>query len=143
MLSDIKAYQSEIAGQRPPSKNYPSCCTRVVCLQRIIFDFDQQLPCLYTFRQNALSLMTGWFGGPSKFTKWIKKKSFTGLVSFDSPPRGGKKLLLTGWFGGSSKFTKQIKEKAVSLVWLVLSSHPRVKRNCYLKNDSLLKSVST
>ena len=40
MLSDIKAYQSEIAGQRSPSKNYPSCCTRVVCLQRIIFDFD-------------------------------------------------------------------------------------------------------
>ena len=62
-----------------------------------------------------------------------KKKSFTGLVSFDSPPRGGKKLLLTGWFGGSSKFTKWIKKKAVSLVWLVFEFPPKGEKKLLLE----------
>ena len=60
MLSNIKAYQSETASQRSPSQNCPSCCAR---------------DCFFTFTQNALALLTGCFGGPSKPTKWIKMKA--------------------------------------------------------------------
>ena len=52
------------------------------------------LSCLFTLTQKALTLLTGWFGGPSKPTKLIKKKAVSCLVGFECPLRGEKKLLL-------------------------------------------------
>ena len=49
---------------------------------------------LFTFTQNALALLTGWFGWSSKSTKWRKKSSFMGLIHFECPLRGEKQLLL-------------------------------------------------
>ena len=45
--------------------------------------------------KHDLTLLTEWFGGPSKRTKWIKKKAvFMGLVGFECLLRSEKKLLL-------------------------------------------------
>ena len=84
MLSIIKTYQSETASQHSPSQNSPSCCTPG-CL------FTKR-SLLFTFTQNALALLTGWFEGPSKPTKLIKEKSVS--VGFECLLRGEKKLLL-------------------------------------------------
>ena len=49
---------------------------------------------MFTFTQNALALLTRWFGGPSECTKSLKKKAVSGLVGFECPLRGERKLLL-------------------------------------------------
>ena len=50
---------------------------------------------VYIHTTTSLALLTGWFGGSSKPTKWIKKESsFMGLVGFECPLKGEKKLLL-------------------------------------------------
>ena len=45
-----------------------------------------------------LWLLTGWFGEPSKPTKWIKQKAVSWvdgfMVGFECPLRGEQKLLL-------------------------------------------------
>ena len=80
MLSIIKSYQSETGSQRSPS-----CCTSGCLFTKRSFVFDLQLPCLFTFTRNALVLLTGWFGGPSKPTKWIKKKPVSWFGWFWTP----------------------------------------------------------
>ena len=86
MLSNIKAYQSETASHCCPSQNSPSCCTPGRLFTNGFF-LILTSNCLFPLIQNALAFRTGWFGGPSK-------RNFMGLVGFECPLRGKKKLLL-------------------------------------------------
>ena len=51
---------------------------------------------MFVYINTKCSGFTDWMvGGPSKRTKWIKKENnFMGLVGFECPLRGEKKLLL-------------------------------------------------
>ena len=73
MLSNIKAHQSETASQHSPSRNSPLCCTPG-CLFTLLILTSSWHFCLHSNKILWL-LLTGWLGGPSKSTKWIKQKA--------------------------------------------------------------------
>ena len=85
---------SQTASQRSSSQNSLSCCTPGCLFTNGFFQFWLIAACLSILTQNDLAILTGWFRGPSKRTNWIKKSSFTGLVTFECPLRGEKKPLL-------------------------------------------------
>ena len=74
ILSSIKAYQSVTASQHSPSQNSPSYCT-LDCLftKRSLLILTNS--CMFVYTHTKCSGFTGRFGGPSKPTKWIKKKA--------------------------------------------------------------------
>ena len=74
MLCNIKAYQSERRSQHSPSQNSPSYCTPGRLFTNGSFSI-RLVAYLFTFTQNALALLTGWFRRPSTCNKWIKKKA--------------------------------------------------------------------
>ena len=69
ILSNIKAYQSETVSQHSPCQNSPSCCTLACLFAKGSLLILTSSCCLFTFTQNALALLTRWFGGSSKPTK--------------------------------------------------------------------------
>ena len=72
MLSNIKAYQSKTASL---SQNSISCCAPGCLLTKtsLLILTSCCHVCLHS--QDALALLTGWFGGPSKPFKRIKKRA--------------------------------------------------------------------
>ena len=82
MLANIKAYQSRTVSHCSPSQNSPSCCTRVVCLQKDHFWF--WLVAAVFFDSNKM-LWLYWLDR--------KERSFMSLVGYKCPLMGEKKLL--------------------------------------------------
>ena len=74
-MSNIQDYQLEAASQRSPSQNSPLCCTQVIYLQKDHLRFSLVAAIFLYIHKNATTLLTGWFGGSSKPTIWIKKKA--------------------------------------------------------------------
>ena len=73
MLANIKAYQSETAVSALLHKTLLRVVTGRSFTKGSLSVLTSSC-CLFKFTQNALVLLTGWFGGPSNPTKWIKNK---------------------------------------------------------------------
>ena len=84
MLSNIKTYHSEAPSQHSPSQNSPLCCTPGCLFTKgsLLILTSSYHACLHSHKI-LMALLTKWFGGPPKPTKWIKKKavSWVWLVS--------------------------------------------------------------
>ena len=86
LWSNIKSYQSEAASQHSPSQNSLSYCNRLLVYKRILFDL--------VYIPTECSGFTDWMAWRALLTHQMDKKESMGLVGFEDPLRGEKKLLL-------------------------------------------------